>query len=317
MNTFIKFIMGMASMIITIHSLSAAPPKLMIVPDKSWCNEKGYIIETERNGKKIIREDYDKAFMDNDFRNVSLAIKQVMAERGFPLVDAETQLETDDEDEAFDEAFEGAETGTEVATNAYDELLKRAKPDITLKIGWNGSVYGTLYSMEYRIEAVDSYSNKSVAPIAGNTGEVRRSVPLSTAIKQTAKNNMDQFCATLIEYFDDLQINGREIRLDVRILDTGEGITMNSEYGGQELGNIIYEWVSDNTINHQFSQRSGRQRNMQRYDQVRIPMFDTNGRPMDAGRWADGLRKIFQSFGLKSENASTSLGAARIYIGEK
>ena len=277
--------------------------------------EKGYITETERNGKKIVCEDYDKAFMDNDFRNVSLAIKQVMAERGFPLVDAETQQETDDEDEAFDEAFEGAETGTETATNAYDELLKRAKPDITLKIGWNGSAYGTLYSMEYRIEAVDSYSNKSVAPVAGNTGEVRRSVPLSAALKQTAKNNMDQFCATLLEYFDDLQTNGREIRLDIRILD--KGITMNSEYGGQELGNIIYEWVSDNTVNHQFSQRSGRQRNMQKYDQVRIPMFDANGRPMDAARWADGLRKALQSYGLKSENASTALGAARIYIGEK
>ena len=56
---------------------------------------------------------------------------------------------------------------------------------------------------------------------------------------------------------------------------------------------------------------------MQRYDQVRIPMFDANGRPMDAARWADGLRKALQSYGLKSENASTALGAARIYIGEK
>lgn len=44
MNTFIKFIMGMAGMIITAQGLSAAPPKLMIVPDKSWCNGTRYIV---------------------------------------------------------------------------------------------------------------------------------------------------------------------------------------------------------------------------------------------------------------------------------
>lgn len=317
MKNFVKTALNVALATFAIQSLMAAPPKLMILPDKTWCVEKGYVTETQRNGKTIVREDYDRALIDKEFHNVSLAIKEIMAQRGFPMVDALSQQESDDDDEMLDEAFEGAETGSSAATNAYDELLKRAKPDITLKIGWDGNVYGTLYNLNYRIEAVDSYSNKSVAPIAGQTGDVRRSVPLAVALKQTAKNNMDQFCATLGEYFDDLQTNGREISLNVRILDNGDNTTMNSEFGGKELGEIIYEWVSDNTVNHQFSQRSGRQRNMQRYDQVRIPMFDSNGRPMDAARWVNGLRDHLQSIGLKSENASSGLGAARIYIGEK
>ena len=295
---------------------NAAPPKLMVVPDKTWCVEKGYIIESNRNGKVVQREDYDRALIDPDFKNVSLAIAQIMAERNFPVVDAASQQEADDEDEMYDEAFEGAETGAEAQTNAYDELLKRAKPDITLKVGWNVNNAGSLYSADYRIEAIDTYSNKSVAPIAGQTGEVRRTVPLSVALKQTAKNNMDDFCGKLQNYFDDLQANGREIRLDVRILDTGEGTTMGSEFGGQELSEIIYNWVSDNTVNHQFSQRSGG-RNMARYDQVRIPFTDTNGRPMDASVWVNGLRDLLKTKGLKSENASTGLGSARIYIGEK
>ena len=318
MEIFDKSIIAtVAAVLLATQSAFSAAPKLMIVPDKTWCVDKGYVTETQRNGKTVVREDYDRALIDKDFTNVSLAIKQIMAERGFPMVDALAQQEADDEDEMLDEAFEGAESGAEAATNAYDEILRRAKPDITLKIGWDGSSYGTLYSMNYRIEAVDSYSNKSVAPVAGQTGEVRRSVPLAVALKQTAKNNMDQFCTTLGEYFDDLQTNGREIRLDVRILDNGAGTTMSTELGGKELGEIIYEWVSDNTVNHQFSQRSGRQRNMQRYDQVRIPMYDSSGRPMDAARWVNGLRDLLQSHGLKSENASSSLGAARIYIGEK
>lgn len=317
MNSLGKFLIGAFAAVSMCPVMLAAPPKLMIVPDKTWCVEKGYVTETQRNGKTVVREDYDRALIDKEFHNVSMAIKQIMADRDFPVVDALAQSESDDEDEMLDEAFEGAETGAAAATNAYDEILKRAKPDITLKIGWDGTAYGSLYSMNYRIEAVDSYSNKSVAPIAGQTGEVRRSVPLAVALSQTAKNNMDEFCAKLGDYFDDLQKNGREIRLDVRILDNGSGTTMSSEFGGQELSNIIYEWVNDNTVNHQFSQRSGRQRNMARYDQVRIPMFDSNGRPMDAARWVDGLRTHLNSLGLKSENASTGLGAARIYIGEK
>ena len=117
-----------------------------------------------------------------------------MAERNFPVISGESQSEADDEDEMLDEAFEGAETGSGVQTNAYDELLKRNKPDITLKIGWNINNAGSIYSADYRIEAIDTYSNKSVAPIAGRTGEMRRTVPLSVALKQTAKNNMDDFC---------------------------------------------------------------------------------------------------------------------------
>lgn len=302
--------------IISFQYVMAAPPKLMIVPDKTWCIEKGYVIESERNGKKVLREDYDRAFVDSDFNNVQLAIAQIMAERNFPIVNGQAQAETDDEDEMFDEAFEGAETGSGVQTNAYDELLKRNKPDITLKIGWNVNNAGSIYSADYRIEAIDTYSNKSVAPIAGQTGEVRRTVPLSVALKQTAKGNMDDFCTKLQTYFDDIQTNGREIRCDIRIIDNGSGVTMNQEFEGLELSEIIYNWISDNSVNHQFNQRSSG-RNMARYDQIRIPLKDANGRPMDASRWVKGLQEKLKSLGIVCENASTGLGAGRLYIGEK
>lgn len=315
MKLFAKILAG-TCMVLSAQTLLAAPPKLMIVPDKTWCIEKGYVIETERNGKVRQREDYDKALVDPDFKNVQLAISQIMAERNFPVISGESQSETDDEDEMLDEAFEGAETGSGVQTNAYDEPLKRNKPDITLKIGWNINNAGSIYSADYRIEAIDTYSNKSVAPIAGQTGEMRRTVPLSVALKQTAKNNMDDFCQKLQTYFDDIHANGREIRLDVRIIDNGSGTTMNQEFEGQELSEIIYNWVSDNTVNHQFSQRSGG-RNMARYDQVRIPLNGSDGRPQDASRWVKGLQDKLKSLGLVAENASTGLGAARIYIGEK
>lgn len=315
MKTVIKLALA-ALAVVPTAACFAAPPKLMVLPDKTWCIEKGYITETQRNGKTVQREDYDRALVDKDFVNVKTAIAAIMADRNFPLVDAAAQAEADDEDEMLDEAFEGAESGAGVQTNSYDEIIKRAKPDITLKVGWNVNEAGMTYNADYRIDAVDTYSNKSVAPISGQTGVVRRNVPLSVAMKQTASNNMDDFCAKLMNYFDDIQTNGREIRLAVRIVDNGAGTTMNSEFDGKELKDIIYEWVSDNTVNHQFSERTSG-RNMASFDQVRIPLMGANGRPQDAKRWVNGLTDALKGIGLKAENSSTGLGAGRIYIGEK
>lgn len=304
--------LGIAAL--TLQTAVAAPPSLTILPDKTWCVEKGYVIKSVRNGQEVVREDYNKALIDKDFVNVASAIQQIMAERGFPVGDANQQQEADDFDDMLDEAVQGYEMGGETATDAYDELIKNNKPDIILKIGWNINTAGSLYSADYRINAFDSYSNKAVAPIAGQTGDVRRTVPLSVALKQTAKNNMDDFCDKLMTYFEDVQTNGREITLDIRIFDSA-GITMSTPYGGEELKNIIYNWVSDNTVNHQFSTRTSG-RNLARYNQVRIPLKDTAGRPLDAERWVDGLRSKLTGLGIKSENKSTGLGAARIYIGE-
>lgn len=315
MKNISKILLGFAAFCCT-EAAVAAPPKLIILPDKTWCVEKGYYTEVERNGKTRQYENYDKALIDKDFVNVQTAIAQAFAERGFPLVSAAAQQESDDEDEMLDEAFEGAETGSGVQTNSYDEIIKRAKPDITISIGWNVNNAGSIYSADYRIKGIDTYSNKEVAPLAGQTGELRRSVPIGVAIKDASRNSMDNFCTTLQSYFTNIQEEGREIRLDVRIVDNGAGTTMNQEFNGQELGTIIYNWVNDNTVNHQFSERSSG-RNMARFDQVRIPLKDASGRYLDAKRWAAGLQQVLKGLGLKAENASTGLGAGRIYIGEK
>lgn len=314
MKNILKIALG-ALFLASTQAAVAAPPTMMLVPDKTWCIEKGYVNETMRNGKKIVREDYDRALVDKDFSNVSLAIKQVFAERGYPIIDSSSQQESDDEDEMFDEAFEGAQTGAGVQTNSFDEILKRNKPDIIIKLGWNENVAGSYCSCDLRIEAVDAYSNKSVAPLSGSTGQFRRPF-LGNELKQAAKNNMDGFLTTLQSYFDDVQQNGREMRLILRIVDNGSGLNMNSEFGGEELADIIYNWVNDNSQNHQFTRRSSG-RDQANYTQIRVPMKDSTGKPQDAQTWAKGLQKKLQSLGIPTENRPQGLGTARLMLGEK
>lgn len=307
----LKTLLG-AAVVVSAQMALAAPPSIMVLPEKNWCIEHGYT----KTVKDKEYPDYEKAIGDKEFRSVNTAFQQLFAERGFPMVDATAQSEEDDMDDAMDEAFEGAKSGASAGSNAFDELVNRAKPDITVEVEWSGNNAGSLYSADFNIKAIDTYSSKAVSAIAAQTGEVRRTVPLTVALKQAVKNNFDSFCALLQQHFDDLQANGREIRLDVRILDNGAGTTMNTEFGGQELSQIIYEWVSDNTVNHQFNQRSSGRTRL-RFNQVRIPMKDTNGRPMDAKAWARGLQQKLAALGLPAENSSPALGLGRLYIGEK
>ena len=83
---------------------------------------------------------------------------------------------------------------------------------------------------------------------------------------------MDNFAATLQNHFDDLFENGREVSIDFRVFDNGSGIDFESEYNGEELGDIIDEWLNQNTVNHRYSKTDGSE-NYMYYEQVRMPLL--------------------------------------------
>ena len=103
----------------------------MVLPDKVWCNSQGYVETINANGKQRIVEDYGKAFLDSELKNVTTAINSLMQDRNFPLKDYAAQDESDDDDDMFDEAFSGAESGSEVQGNAIDQLLQKTRSDST------------------------------------------------------------------------------------------------------------------------------------------------------------------------------------------
>lgn len=296
----------------------ATPPTIMVLPDKVWCNAQGYVETINANGKQRIVEDYGRAFLDSELKNVTTAINSLMQDRNFPLKDYAAQDESDDDDDMFDEAYSSAETGSEVQGNAIDQLLQKTRPDILLRIGWDVNNVGFKYNISYRLEAVDAYSNKAVASVTGESAPTARTTPVAACLKQAAADHIDEFAAKLMAYFEDVQTNGREIRVLLRIVDNGDGLTFNQEYGGKELSQIIYDWMSDNTVNHQFNERTS-SRNRLAYDQVRIPLRDANGRPMQARQFVAQLQRFLASspYSIVSENSSPTLGVGRLMLGEK
>lgn len=311
----LKPILGFVTLLAAVASATAAPPKIMVLPDDQWLDENGYMEFVDNQGKTTMVQHYDEAFLNADLKNMVTCINALMQDRNFPLVDYATQKATDDDEEALEELYVG-EDGEELSADAFEQALSRTKPDIVLRVGWNrNAIGGFKYNVSLRIEAVDSYSRKAVASVAPETGPTVTTIPQANAIKQASADNMDDLAAKLMAYFDDVQTNGREVRVIIRVKN-GSDINLNSDLeGGDILGDVIYDWFAENTVNHQFDEEV-RTRNRMVLDQVRIPLVGDNHRPVQARQFVEKLRRELKEKGVMSENTSSGLGNGRLYIGQ-
>ena len=309
------FAISAAVAIVSAFTLNAgAPPTVMFLPDKTWCNANGCVIQSERNGKTRITENYEAAFLNPDLKNVVVQLNGLMKDNGLPAKDYGATTEIDDEEGAEEEAYsDDSQSGGSMDATDYELLLSKLRPDIIIKIGWDVNKVGFNYTLSYRLEALDSYSGKSVAQVTAETPSLKTTVPVAAALKNSATEHMPAFIARLQEHFDDLQENGREITLACRIGNNGSGINFNSDFGGKELSTIISDWVNDNTVNHAYSTRNS-SRNRISFEQVRIPFKDANGRVMQAKEFVDQLKRhLGTTCNLKAENTTKGLGAGRLY----
>lgn len=310
-----KIVLSTAVAAVSVLTLNAgAPPTVMFMPDKTWCNANNYVERSERNGKTRITEKYDEAFLNGDLKNVVVQLNGLMKDNGLPVKDYGATSEIDDEEEMEEEAYnDDTQSGGTMDMTNYEALMNKLRPDIIIKIGWDVNKVGFNYTMSYRLEAIDSYSGKSIAQVTAETPTMKTTVPVAAALKNAATEHMGAFIGRLQEHFDDLQTNGREITVACRIGNNGSGINFNSEYDGKELSTIISDWMNDNTVNHVYSTRNS-SRNRISFEQVRIPFKDSAGRVMQAKEFVDQLKRYLRSnYNLKSENTTKGLGAGRLY----
>lgn len=310
-----KIVLSTAVAAVSVLTLNAgAPTTVMFMPDKTWCNANNYVERSERNGKTRITEKYDEAFLNSDLKNVVVQLNGLMKDNGLPVKDYGATSEIDDEEEMEEEAYnDDTQSGGTMDMTNYEALMNKLRPDIIIKIGWDVNKVGFNYTMSYRLEAIDSYSGKSIAQVTAETPTMKTTVPVAAALKNAATEHMGAFIGRLQEHFDDLQTNGREITVACRIGNNGSGINFNSEYDGKELSTIISDWMNDNTVNHVYSTRNS-SRNRISFEQVRIPFKDSAGRVMQAKEFVDQLKRYLRSnYNLKSENTTKGLGAGRLY----
>lgn len=299
-------------------SAQAKKPTLMIFPADVWMTEHNYMDEVDVQGRKKRVPRYEDAFQtDRDINNVIAKVGELMTERGMNLESLQEMTRGIDENAAVDEFVESSSSGASLAESAYDRIMNTAKADIRIYIDWKVNVTGPRRSVTYTLTGRDAYTGKQIANASG-TGQPSISAETAVLLEEAVLENMDQFTSQLQAHFDDLLTNGREIAVQVRLFDNGSGLSFEEEYDGEELSEIIDNWMNENTVNHRYSLKSSSATRLE-FNQVRIPLYDERGRAMDAKRFMSRLRKFLKAapYNIISKDNTRGLGLGIIVLGEK
>lgn len=305
-------------MVLLAVSLAAQvkKPTLMVVPSDNWCVKNGFVTEFDNQGTKAVIPNYKQVLQNSsDCYNVITKINTLMSDRDFPLKDLSAVTKSLEANQAID-AMTTTKSGAGLMESPLDVLKRNANADIIIELNWSINTVGPKRSITYSLAAKDAYTDKQVAGCQG-TGTPSFSAELPVLLEEAVVGSMDNFTSQLQSHFDDMMENGREVIMEVKVVDNSSGIDLTSEYEGNELTDIIDDWVSDNTVNHRYNLSQGSE-NFLKFEQVRIALYQANGRPNDTRRWARELTKFLSSkYQIPCRVDIRGLGKAVVMIGEK
>jgi hypothetical protein len=295
----------------------AKKPTIMVLPSDNWCEQRFFMTEFDNQGTKQKVPNYKQAFQeDTEIGQVISKIGSLMIDRGFPLKDAEQELKAIEARAAEDNMTTSTSTGSSIAESPVDILKNKAKADIIIQIWWKVTKTDAGKVLSFTVEAFDAYTNKRIAAATGNS-EPNNTAIVPVLLEQALLSKIDPFVNQLQQHFDDMLVNGREIRLTVKRWNTWQ-YTLEDEIEGEEITDHINNWMQTNTVNKRFNM-SDASENIIRFEQVRIPIYDANGNPIDARAFAKGLQKHLKStpYNFEVKLVTRGLGEAILILGEK
>jgi hypothetical protein len=293
-------------------------PELMVVPSDNWCIQNGFYTEENVMGAMKKIPDYERAFQESMGLKLAVAkLNDLMAERGFPLKSMEQEIKNINQ-ARMEDNLTTSKAGNEIAESPLDMVLRRAKCDIKLELSWEVKDFGPKHSLSYILEGVDAYTAVTIGAASG-TGAPSMSADVDVLLEEAIVANMDNFNNRLMDHFTQMQEIGREIKLDVKVFDNNAaGVDLETEYDGDELVDIINDWLQKNTVQGRFSMPYASE-NVANFTQVRIPVYDERGRAIDANGFAKNLAKVLKKepFNIPCKVLVKGLGYAVIILGEK
>jgi len=307
--------------VVSMEALSQTKkPTIMVVPSDNWCIKNGYTQSFDEMGTLKTLPDYKAALQnETDLLMTISKINTMMADRGFPLVNLETALKNM-EQEGAEVALLSSGSGGGIAESPIDVLQRTANADIIIQLTYVINQSGPRRSITFLLQGLDAYTNKQIAGAQG-TGQPSLATETPVLLEEAVLTHIDDFNSRLQDHFNDLFENGREIVFQCRVWNTSPiDLQEEFEFNGEslELGEIIEDWVSDNTMKNRFNTGTYTEKVI-RFDQVRIPLYDERQRAMDTRRWIRDLRTMLGKapFGQECKIHTRGLGEVWLIIGEK
>lgn len=316
-----KYALLFSLLFVTVLGFSQAKkPTIMVIPSDNWCIKNGYVQSQDVMGTIKTFPDYKAAVQnDTELLMVLSKINTLMADRGFPLKNLESVLKTL-ETESAEVSMLTSKAGSDLAESPTDVLKRTANADIIIQITYVVNQVGPKKSITFMLQGLDAYTDKQIAGAQG-TGQPSFSTELVVLLEEAVISYIDDFNSRLQNHFNDLFANGREVALQVRVFN-GAAFDLEQEFNFKgetlECGEIIEDWVSDNTVQKRYNLSDYSESRMI-FEQVRIPLFDDRDRAMDTRRWVRDLRSMLTAapFNTPVKIYTRGLGEVWLILGEK
>lgn len=306
------------ALVAMVASAQIKKPELMVIPSDIWCITNGYYTEIENLGTTTKVPNYKQALQENMGLKLAIAkLNDLMAERQFPLQSLEQTIKNL-EQRRMEDNLTTSKSGNELAESPLDEVARTAKCDIILELSWEVKDLGPKHSISYILEGRDAYTGKSIGASSG-TGAPSFTADIDVLLEEAIVANMDNFNNRLQDHFTEMQTIGREISLDIKVFaNNAAGVDLETEYEGEELIDIINNWLQVNTVQGRFAMPYASE-NVANFTQVRIPVYDERGRAIDANGFAKQLAKVLKKepYNIPAKVLVKGLGRAVIILGEK
>lgn len=299
-----------------INQPKAMKPIIMVVPEKAWCINQGFVKDGDTKSP-----DYEKALLNNDVLNVITKMGGIMQERGYPLKNLQSALDELKNESAMDLALVSKADG-EIVEDELDQLTRVAQADILVNIAFTRTTYGPRNMVEFRVTSIDAATSKQ---IGGETGRSSASgAPISALLEESVLGFIDNFTGSIQRHFEDLVANGREGSVIFKIandcpLTFESEVNLNGDTG--ELNEVIDYWMNEHTVNGSFTQ-NGKTRNRLSYEQVRFPLFGkgkfgSKPKAINMDGFIKPITQFLSQFGLSVSTTPVGIGKAYVVLGGK
>lgn len=224
---------------------------------------------------------------DPNIRLVMSKIREAFDRRGYTTVDFESRLKAQSANNAL-------------AQNAQKDLksmiIQGSGADIYVEAEYilNESASGN--SVKIIMKACDVSTGAALANKDAFSGQFYTN-DIGRLAGAAVEKVSDEFLSVIQSKFDDIVANGRSIAIDFTV-DSASTITLQQEFNGTELADLITDWMAAHSYQNNYHVQGSTEMELI-FDDVRIPLKDSNGRNYNIQMFDRELRQYLRQLGLK------------------
>lgn len=261
-----------------------AKPMLMVVPSDVYCNDMGYVTKwKDETGNVQTIPNYDVFGREDarDLRLVIASLNEIFKNKGFEVQSLEFLLKSLKQEDQ-ENSLIGDDYGLDgqIMESPIDRIKRTSNVDFIVDLDYTINERGSQRYVTFNMRAVDVSANAREIAHAHGDGKPSNSATINTLLEEAVLNHMDMFCKKLQDEFIDMSKNGRQITVKIKRTDNSDYDLLRTTFAfeGKQttLGDIIYYWLQDNTVDGNPTRIITP--NVLTFNQVMIPLTKTGRR---------------------------------------